>query len=121
MLGAALSSDFFMRVLFDKKSTKENKSILKLVDFENSFEPIYKFNNLNFGISTLGDVLRISPHLPDNIDSADVVFSNNGIKHTMHIKRGEDTKIYLGNTRIEGTKYIRLANKPLDITVIVKK
>lgn len=121
MLGAALSSDFFMRVFFDKKSTKENKSILRIIDFENSFEPIYKFDNLNFGISTLGDVLRISPHLPDNIDSADVVFSNNGIKHTMHIKRGEDTKIYLGNTRIEGTKYIRLANKPLDVTVIVKK
>ena len=121
MLGAALSSDFFMRVFFDKKSMKSSKSISKLVDFENSFEPIYKFNNLNFGISTLGDVLRISPHMPDNIDCADVVFSNDGIRHTMHIKRGEDTKIYLGNTRIEGTKYIRLANKPLDITVIVKK
>ncbi len=121
MLGAALSSDFFMRVFFDNKSTKCNKSISKIVDFENSFEPIYKFNNLNFGISTIGDVLRISPHLPDNIDSADVVFSNGGIRHAMHIKRGDDTKIYLGSTRIEGTKYIRLANKPLDITVIVKK
>lgn len=121
MLGAALSSDFFMRVFFDNKSIKSNKSISKIVDFENSFEPIYKFNNLNFGISTLGDVLRISPHLPDNIDSADVVFSNGGIRHAMHIKRGDDTKIYLGSTRIEGTKYIRLANKPLDITVIVKK
>lgn len=121
MLGAALSSDFFMRVFFDNKSSKINKSVSKIVDFENSFEPIYKFNNLNFGISTLGDVLRISPHLPDNIESADVVFSNGGIRHVMHIKRGDDMKIYLGSTRIEGTKYIRLANKPLDITVIVKK
>lgn len=38
----------------------------------------------------------------------------------MHIMRGDDTEIYLGNTKVEGTKFIRLAKKPLDVTVIVK-
>lgn len=121
MLGAGLNSDFFMSVYFGGKKGKENKSISKIVDFENSFEPIYKFDNLNFGISTKGNVLRVSPHLPENIESADVVFSKNGVNHTMHLKRGDDTRIYLGSTRIEGTRYIKLANKPLDVTVVVKR
>ncbi len=120
MLAAALNSEFFMRVFFGDKKNKSNKSISKIIDFENSFEPIYKFENLNFGISTSNDVLRICPHLPKNILKADVVFENAGTTHTMHIMRGDDTKIYLGNTKVEGTKFIRLAKKPLDVTVIVK-
>ena len=120
MLAAALNSDFFMRVFFSDKKNKSNKSISKIIDFENSFEPIYKFENLNFGISTTNEVLRICPHLPKNILKAAVVFENAGTTHTMHIMRGDDTKIYLGNTKVEGTKFIRLAKKPLDVTVIVK-
>lgn len=121
MLAAALNSSFFMRVFFGGKKQKQNKSIAKIVDFENSFEPIYKFENLNFGISTKGNVLRISPHLPKEVESADVVFSKNGVEHTMHLKKGDETKVYLGKTQIDGTHYIKLANKPLDVTVIVKK
>lgn len=121
MLAAGLRSDFFMRVFFSGNNTATNKSISKIVDFENSFEPIYKFENLNFGISTVGDVLQISPHLPKNVVEANVVFENKGINHNLRLKRGDDTRVYLGQTRIEGTKYIRLANKPLDITVYVKK
>lgn len=121
MLAAALNSDFFMSIFFGCKKITTNKSISKIIDFENSFEPIYKFENLNFGISTSGNVLRVCPHLPRNIVKADVVFENNGINHSMHLKRGDDTKVYLGNTNIEGTKFIKLSDKPIDVTIIVKK
>lgn len=117
MLSAALSSDLYMKLFFDKKPSRNSNSVLKFVDFENTFEPVYKFNNLNFGISTLGGVLKVNPHLPKEIVSADVTFFNNGTNHTLHVVRSNTSGIFLGDTEIKGTHYIRLGEKPLEVTV----
>lgn len=117
MLAGALSSNMLMQLFFSDKSQSCNKSISKIADFENTFEPIYKFNNLNFGISTKDNILRINPHLPCEILRADLTFSNNGTYHTMHLIRSKSSAVFLGGTEITGTHYIRLADKPLDITV----
>lgn len=117
MLTAGLTSDFFMGTFFSKKSKNKQNSILKMFDFENTFEPVYKFENVNFGISTKNNILNVNPHLPKQILSADVVFCYNDTNHTLHLVRSNDHGIFLGNTKIEGTHYIRLGNKPLDIVV----
>ena len=121
MLASALRSDIFMKIYFDNvKEVKKQNSISKIIDFENTFEPIYKFSTINFGLSVQNDVLRLSPHLPFNVVSADVEFKSKDTTHRVKILKGEEEKIYLGNTQIKGTRLIKLADKPLDITVIVK-
>lgn len=122
MLAAALRSDIFMKIYFDDvKEAKKQKSISKIVDFENTFEPIYKFSTINFGLSVQNDVLRLSPHLPSYVESADVAFKSKDTMHRLRILKGDEEKIYLGSTQIKGTHLIKLADKPLDITVVVKK
>ncbi len=121
LIVSALKSRFFMDVFFsDAKSAKRLNSISKIIDFENTFEPFYKFSTINFGISTDGDVLRIKPYLPSEILSCSLVFTANGIEHTMRIEHGDDNKIYLGNTQIKGTRMIKLSSNPLDLLVVVK-
>lgn len=117
LLSAGLTSDFFMSTFFNQKCKNANNSILNFVDFENTFEPIYKFENVNFGISAKNNILQLSPHLPRQILSADVVFSYNDTLHNLHLIRSNESGIFLGDTKIEGTHYIRLGNKPLDIVV----
>ncbi len=122
MLAVALKSDAFMKLYFDdKNNAKKFNTITKIVDFENTFEPVYKFSNVNFGLSVNGDVLRVSPHLPKNVVSADLVFQANDVYHHLKIKRGEQEKLYLGNTLLKGTHLVKLAKKPLDVTVVVKE
>lgn len=121
LLATSLKSKFFMDVFFsNKKDIKPYNSISKIIDFENTFEPFCKFSTINFGISTEGNVLRINPSLPKEIESCIVVFSANGTQHTLQVKKGEENKIYLGNTQIKGTRMIKLSNKSLDLHVIVK-
>ncbi len=120
MLSYALSSQYFMNLFFNFNS-KKSKSITKIVDFENTFEPIYKFKSINFGISTQDDYLKINPRLPSNIHSASVVFEHNGVKNTINIQKGEDFQLYLGDTKLSGASQIKLSNKPLNINVVVKK
>lgn len=119
MLAVALSSQYFMDLSFNHRSQKINKSISKMFDFENTFEPIYKFQSLNFGISTSGGRLKISPHLPRQILSADIVFEENDTKNYLKIQRGDENALYLGNTKLSGTSQIKLSNKPLDILVVI--
>ena len=57
------------------------------------------------------------PALPRQIEKADVVFDVNGIKNTLHIERGDEKQMYLGNTLISGVEQIRLGDNPIDITV----
>ena len=111
-----------MKIYFDDaKEAKKQKSISKIIDFENTFEPIYKFSTINFGLSVQNDVLRLSPHLPSNVVSADVAFKSKDTTHRVKILKGDEEKIYLGNTQIKGTHLIKLADKPLEITVVVKE
>lgn len=117
MLSAGLTSDFFMSTFFGKNKSNNKSSILKFADFENTFEPIYKFENVNFGISTKNGILQINPHLPKQIESATVVFSYRNVNHTLHLIRSNVHGIFLGDTKIEGTHFIRLGGKPLDIVV----
>ncbi len=120
MLAAALSSRNLMQMFFGSKNRKINsKSISKVIDFENTFEPIYKFNTLDFGISTVGDRLRLSPHLPSTVTKATAVFTYNGIENTLCIVRGDDRKLYLGDMELVGTDEIHLGGLPLKITVMV--
>ncbi len=122
LIGLGLKSDFLMRALFSQnKNAKKKNTISKFIDFENSFEPIYKFNNINFGISTQNGALKILPRLPNNVVRADVRFVENGVEHALHVIRGDKEEIYLGSTRLKGTGYIRLSDKPLDVTVVVEK
>jgi len=120
MLGAALSSHSLMTLFFAdkvKNKAKKNKSIMNLIDFENTFEPIYKFHNINFGISTKGGRLRISPSLPADIKSADIAFDYMGTENNLHIVRSDEPQLLLGNTKLEGIEQIKLGSRPLDITV----
>ena len=63
----------------------------------------------------------MSPHLPNEIVSADIVFEKFDTKNTLKILKGDEDALYLGNTKLSGTTQIKLSNKPLDITVIVAK
>ena len=124
MLATALSSKHFMNLYFapnNNTKRKLNKSISKILDFENTFEPIYKFHTVNFGISTAGGKLRVMPALPRQIDKADVVFDVNGVKNTLHIERGEEKQMFIGDTLITGVEHIRLGSNPLEITVKIPK
>ncbi len=124
MLATALSSKHFMNLYFtpnNNSSRKLGKSISKMLEFQNTFEPIYKYHTVNFGISTAGGKLRIMPALPRQIEKADVVFDVNGIKNTLHIERGDEKQMYLGNTLISGVEQIRLGDNPIDITVKIPK
>lgn len=124
MLATALSSKHFMNLYFapsNNTKRKLSKSISKMLDFENTFEPVYKFHTVNFGISTAGGKLRVMPALPRQIDRADVVFDVNGVKNTLHIERGSEKQTYIGDTLITGVEYIRLGDNPLEITVKIPK
>lgn len=113
MLAVALSSSENMRLLFSKPIPKG--SIPKNEKFKNSFEPIYHFHTLNFGISVKDGLLKVEPRLPSDINSAEVVFSYGGINHTLMIKRGEQREISVNGTRLHGTNEVRLSDKPLYI------
>ncbi len=120
MLSYALSSQYFMNLFFNY-SNKKSKSITKIIDFENTFEPIYKFKSINFGISTVDGYLKINPRLPSNIHSASIIFEHNGVNNSINIQKGEDFQLYLSGTKLSGASQIKLSNKPLNISVIVKK
>ena len=120
MLATALGSKHFMNLYFAEnkvQKSKRGKSISKMLEFENTFEPIYKFHSINFGISTTGNLLRISPAMPKQVERADIVFKVNGVQNTLHVERGEERQLYLGDTRISGVESIKLGKAPLDITV----
>lgn len=120
MLATALGSKHFMNLYFEdnsKSKRKLSKSISKMLEFENTFEPIYKYYTVNFGISTAGGKLRVMPSLPRQIDKADVVFDVNGVKNTLHIERGDKKQMYIGDTLISGIDQIKLGDSPLDITL----
>ena len=121
MLAAALTSKYFMSLYFNKStlpfSPKNDKSITKIFKFENTFEPIYKFQTVNFGINSSGGKLKLSPHLPKQIKSADLVFEACGVSNTLHIERANERELWLGNTKLKGIDEIKLTDRPLDITV----
>ncbi|MDE6302650.1 MAG: hypothetical protein K2M36_03570, partial [Clostridia bacterium] len=124
MLAAALGSAHFMNLYFvdeGKNDGKSSKSISKMLECENTFEPIYKFHTINFGISTSGGKLRISPSLPRGIERADIVFDAYGLKNSLHIERGDEKELYLGNTKICGVEQIKLGDKPIDVTVKIPR
>ena len=124
MLAAALGSAHFMNLYFADKGkniAKGSKSISKMLEHENTFEPIYKFHTINFGISTSGGKLRISPSLPRGIERADIVFDAYGLKNSLHIERGDEKELYLGNTKICGVEQIKLGEKPIDVTVKIPR
>lgn len=121
VLGAALRSDVMMNMYFgDIKKSKTIDSISKIIDFENTFEPIYKFSSLNFGLSTANGVLHLSPYLPSGVNACDVSFCENGVNYDLHIRRGDKKEIYLNDTKIEGTSYIRLPKTHAQFTVVVE-
>lgn len=120
MLATALSSHYFMDMYFRPVNRRfSNRSITKILEYENSFEPIYKFKNLNFGINVKNGKLRISPTLPDEILSADVAFSYSGVEHSLHLKRGEKRAMYIGDTRVDGVGGLTLGENALNITLIL--
>lgn len=120
MLGTALSSHYFMDIYFRPIGKRFlNKSITKILEYENSFEPIYKFRTVNLGISTKDGKLRLSPALPDGVRSADIVFEHMGVEHSLHLKRGDERALYLGSTKINGVSGVALGDRPLDITLIL--
>ena len=120
-LGAGLSSDIFMSLLFGGNNSRNStKSTLKNGKIENSFEKLTKFSNINFGISTKNDRLKISPYLPSFVQGADISLHHKGTEHKVHIKRGGEPALYLGNTKLTGTTNIVLSDKPLDVTCIIE-
>ncbi len=124
MLAAALNSRQFMNLYFapnERKSKRNGKSISKIIEYENTFEPICKFRTLNFGISVSGGKLKVSPSLPAMIERADVVFDVNGTQNSLHIERGEEKALYLGTTRLSGIEQIKLGEVPVDVTVTVPR
>ncbi len=119
MLATALSSSYFMDVYFKTDNRRpKGKSISKIVGFENSFEPIYKFQTVNFGISAINDKLRINPRLPSDVLSADVEFLHNDVRHTLHIVRGKERALYVEDRLVRGVD-LCLRNTPLEITATV--
>ncbi len=121
MLGVALSSRYFMDLYFKPvKRRFLSRSITKINEYENSFEPIYKFKTVNFGISASDGKLKLSPRLPLGVTSADINFEYGGVRHTIHLKRGEERAMYIGDTRINGVDAIPLGDKSLDITLTVQ-
>lgn len=120
LLGAALSSHYFMDVYFRPVSGRFfNRSITKILEYENSFEPIYKFKCVNFGISIKDGKLRLSPRLPEGVICADVKFAHMGTEHTLHLKKGDEEALYLCGSRINGVSGIALGSRPLDITLVI--
>ena len=120
-LGAGLSSNILMGLIFGGNSGKNNNpSTLKNGKIENSFEILVKFSNINFGISTKNDRLKISPCLPSFVKRADLSLLHKGTEHKVHIKRGDESALYLGNTKLIGTTNIVLSDKPLDVTCIIE-
>ena len=120
MLGAALSSHFYMKLYFEpEKRGIKRKSISKIAEYENSFEPIYKFKTINLGISTKNGRLKLSPKLPPNVLRADVDFAHLGVKHKLTISRGEEKSLFVNGTKLEGTDEIRLSSEPLKIDLVI--
>ncbi len=120
-LGAGLSSDILMNLIFGGRNKQNDKqSTLNNGKIENSFEKLIKYSNVNFGITTKNDRLKISPSLPTFIKKADLCISHKGTEHKVHIKRGEERALYLGQTKLTGTSNIVLSDKPLDVTCIIE-
>ncbi len=123
LLCAALCSSYFMNMFFGENKVnycaKSSKSILKISKLQNTFVPIYKFQSVNFGISTLGDKLKISPRLPKQIDFASLTFDNKGTKHTLSIERGSEKQLFLNGIKLTGVEEITLTNNPLDIKITI--
>lgn len=121
MLAEALSSKLLMNLCFNKGTLpfapKNSKSTIKNPKINNTFEPIYKFQTVNFGINCAQGLVRLSPHLPRNIKEADVVFEANGMCNRLHIMRSEEKELWLGNTQLKGIEEVKLSDRPLDITL----
>ena len=121
-LALALSSNVMMNLLFfNNKSQKHGESITKNQVFNNTFEQINKFKTVNFGISMKDGKLKIHPNLPKCFESVDIKFSYKDTCHLLHIKRGDEPALFLGNTRLSGTSLIRLSDVPIDVTYIIPK
>ncbi len=121
LLSASLCSSYFMNMFFGENKVdnkrKRSISILKIAKNKNSFVPIYKFQSVNFGISTLGDKLRISPRLPKQISSAHLTFENKGIQHHLSIERANESELYIDGIKLSGIEEINLGKKSLRVTV----
>ena len=119
-LAAGLSSKALMTLLFGgMNSNKANKTTLKTSIFENTFENIGRFQNVNLGISLQNGKLKLNPRLPAYIVRADISVEHGGIIHNIHLQRGSEREVYLGNTKVSGVSVFKLTNKPLDITYIL--
>ena len=122
MLALAFSSPAMMTLIFGGgKQQKSQNTITQNFEFENTFEKISKFQNVNLGISTRDGKLKINPNLPLCVVSADVCFEYRGTKNRLTVLRGEEKALYLGGTRLTGTSAIKLGDKPIDITVVLPK
>ncbi len=119
MLAAALGNMFYMDLFFADTNKSRRQSISKNSVFENSFEPIYRFHTVNFGISTKGGRLKVSPHLPLEVVSADIAFWAGDALNTLRLERGENKELYLNGTKLVGTDEIRLSGRPLEIRVVI--
>lgn len=121
-LALALSSSHYMNLIFGKINnykSKKRKSITNIVDYENTFEPIYKYNHINFGVSFDGGYLSFSQNLPRDIIKADIVFKSLGENRTLHLVRGLKRQVYLGKTLITGLNQIKIDKAQNDITVVI--
>ena len=122
MLAAGLTSSTMMTLLFGSNNHgKSGECAIKNRVFDNTFEKLHKFKNVNLGISTNNDRLKVVPRLPREILSADLILSHNGVIHGLHIRRGDDKAIYLKDTKLIGTSEIYLKDTPIDVTYIIPK
>lgn len=120
MLASALSSKTLITLLFGgNRVGKGDKTTLKSSIFENAFENIGRFKNINLGIFVQSGKMKMSPHLPSIIVRADILFDYEGTIHNLHILRGAEREVYLGKTKLTGTSIFKLTDKPLDITYIL--
>lgn len=126
LLAAALSSSEIMHAYFDiknnNKSDSDNKNsqtILQNIKNENTFIPLYKFSTINFGINTSDGKLKLTQNMPKEITEADIRFIHNGVPHALHLSRGREYEVKLGETILKGVPDIILGEKSLDITIIL--
>ena len=117
MPARALSSPEMMEILFGHR--EKSGSIIKNAKIKSSFMPKIRNDLAACGLVLNGDRLSLGAPLPKETESADFVLVHRGVKHRVHIERGDEC-VFVNGTKMTGVPSVTLGERPLDIRFFTK-
>ncbi len=125
LLARSLTNCEQMRLNFAPVKRKKRSSDISEGDIgcaaSDKSSRVYESFTAKFGISLIDDYLKIQPNFPDAVTDADITLEHKGVDHKIHVRKGDEDELSVGGTILHGIPGVILGDKPLDITVTVKR